>query len=129
MVNNHSSPINQTNELNEFDESVLVESNMAHQVSAVVMNIISLIIIHKIDKICENCGDNQITKRLVDIYFNLLQTNQSETIKLKVFASIRLLINKASMIFLEGSSALCSYLCLEVTSTQTLHYSNSDFIF
>lgn len=62
----------------------------------------------------ENNGDNQISRGMMEIYFYLLQSNQSEQVKLKVFASLRLLVNKLSSIFLDGHSSLCANLCLEV---------------
>ena len=66
------------------------------------------------DKLIENCGDNQITKKVMDIYFYLLQSNQSEHVKLKVFSSLRILVNKLSTIFMDGHSSLCANLCLVV---------------
>lgn len=92
----------------------LLESNMCHQVSLVVMNILSLVLIHQKDKLTENHGDNPVTKRLIEIYFYLLQSNQSEQIKLKTFLALRLLINKMPTIFLDGNSTLCASLCLRV---------------
>ena len=78
------------------------------------MNILSLILIHQKEKLCENNGDNLITKRLVDIYFYLIETNQSTEIKLKTFASLRLIIKKIPGIFLSGNSSLCGNLCLKL---------------
>ena len=57
---------------------------------------------------------NSITRRLFDIYFYLLQTDQSEKIKIKVFASFRILINRVPNVFLDGQSNTCSNLCYEV---------------
>lgn len=78
------------------------------------MNILSLILIHHKEKLCENHGDNSITKRLIDIYFYTLESNQSIEIKLRTFASLRVIINKASRIFLSGNSVLCANLCLKL---------------
>ncbi len=88
------------------------------------MKILSLILIHQKEKLCENHGDNPVTKRLIEIYFYLLQSNQSETIKLNTFASLRLLINKAPTIFLDGNSILCSNLCLKVCLNKYLKLEN-----
>jgi len=99
---------------NNFKHLVLLESNMSHQVSLVVMNILSLVLIHQKEKLIENHGDNPIAKRLIEIYFYLLQSNQSEQIKLKTFLALRLLINKMPTIFLDGNSTLCASLCLRV---------------
>lgn len=101
-------------DLKQLNRTIVVESNLCHQVSVVILNITSLILVHYKDKLCENHGDNILTKRLMDIYFYMLQTNQSQVVKLKVFASLRLLINKASTIFLDGHSNICASLCLEV---------------
>ena len=78
------------------------------------MNILSLILIHQKEKLCENHGDNPVTKRLIEIYFYLLHSHQSKTIKLKTFASLRLVIKKAVSIFLEGNSTLCASFCLKL---------------
>jgi hypothetical protein len=99
---------------NNLKHLFLLESNMCHQVSLVVMNILSLVLIHQKDKLTENHGDNPVTKRLIEIYFYLLQSNQSEQIKLKTFLALRLLINKMPTIFLDGNSTLCASLCLRV---------------
>lgn len=99
---------------NQIEQSILYEANLCHQVSLIVLNILSLIQIHQKEKLSENHGDNAITRRLVEIYFFLLQSNQSELIKLKTFASIRLLINKIPSIFLDGKPNLCADLCLKV---------------
>ena len=101
-------------DLSPLDQQVIVESNLSHQIGLVVMNILSLIVMHQKEKLCENHGENQITKKLIEIYFYLLQSNQSEAIKLKVLASLRILINKTPSIFLDGPSNLCCNLCLEV---------------
>ena len=92
-------------------QSILFESNLCHQVSLVVMNILSLILKHQKDKLCENHDDNAVTKRLVEICFYLLQSNQSKVIKLKTFASLRLLINKTATIFLDGNLCLKLFKC------------------
>ena len=97
----------------QLNRAVVIESNLCHQVALIVMNILSLILIHHKDKLVENNGDNSITKRLMDIYFYLLQSNQSEMVKLKVFASLRVLVNRFPAIFFEGHSSLCASLCLE----------------
>ena len=99
---------------NNLKHLFLLESNMCHQVSLVVMNILSLVLIHQKEKLTENHGDNPVTKRLIEIYFYLLQSNQSEQIKLKTFLALRLLINKMPTIFLDGNSTLCASLCLRV---------------
>lgn len=98
----------------QLDQSILIESNLCHQISLIVLNILSLIQIHQKEKLSENYGDNAITRRLVEIYFYLLQSNQSELVKLKAFASIRLLINKIPAIFLDGKPNLCADLCLKL---------------
>lgn len=97
----------------QLNRAVVIESNLCHQVALIVMNILSLILIHHKDKLVDNNGDNSITKRLMDIYFYLLQSNQSEMVKLKVFASLRVLVNRFPAIFFEGHSSLCASLCLE----------------
>ena len=96
---------------NSSTQSILFESNLCHQVSLVVMNILSLILKHQKDKLCENHDDNAVTKRLVEICFYLLQSNQSKVIKLKTFASLRLLINKTATIFLDGNLCLILFKC------------------
>ncbi len=103
-----------TSEQPQLDTLIMYESNLCFQVSGVILNILSLILIHYKDKLCENHGDNQIAKKIIDIYFYLLESNQSEQIKLKVFIALRMLINKTATIFLDGPTYLCSNLCLEL---------------
>lgn len=92
-------------------QQILIESNLCHQVGLVVLNTLTVILVHEKEKLCENHGDNPITKRLIDIYFYLLESNQSKELKLITFASLRFIINKASSIFLVGNSSLCANLC------------------
>lgn len=98
----------------ESGESVLVESNLCHQVSSTVVSILSLVLVHQKEKICENNGENAVTHRLVELYFQLLQSNQSKSIRLKVLASLRHLINASCCIFINGQSVICSSLCIEL---------------
>ena len=107
-------PLNQSL-INDTEQSAVIESNLCHQISLIVMRILSLILIHHKEKLSENHGDNQLVKQLTHIYFYLLESNQSEIIKLKTFSSLRLLINKTPLIFLDGhNSTLCGQLCLEL---------------
>jgi hypothetical protein len=103
-----------TNEPANLSTAVLIESNLCHQSSLIVINILSLVLIHQKEKLCENNGNNVVMHRLIEIYFHMLQSYQSELIKLRVLASLRHLVNKSSSIFLSGHSILCSSLCLEM---------------
>ena len=62
---------------------MLAEANMCHVVAwSMVVDIVSLVLIHEKEKLCECGGDNAITRTLFDILFYLLQSDQSEEIKL-----------------------------------------------
>ena len=98
----------------DLARSVFIESSLCHETSSIVISILSLVLIHQKEKLCESHGDNQIMHRLIEIYFYMLQSNQSEAIKLRVLASFRHLVNKSSGIFMSGHSILCSSLCLEM---------------
>ncbi len=97
-----------------LNKEILIESNLCHQVSLIVLNTLSLILIHQQEKLCQNHGDNPIVKQLVDIYFYLLESNQSLSIKLKTFAALRIIIKQVPCIFLEGNSSTCANVCLKL---------------
>lgn len=124
----HSTVINSGSRLaDEIDSkkvnrSVLIESNLCHQVSATVLRILSLVLIHQKDKLQENFGDNFICKKVLDMYFYMLQSNQSEPVKLRVFAALRHLITKLPSLFFDGQSSQCFSVCME-----TLKCFNSRF--
>ncbi|CAF0807517.1 unnamed protein product, partial [Brachionus calyciflorus] len=110
------------NDQKKIDRAILIESNLCHQVGITILNILSLILIHQKEKLCENNGDNQMCKKVLDLYFYLLQSNQSVSIKLRVFSSLRHLVNKTPQIFFDGQSIQCFKVCLE-----TLKCFNSKF--
>ncbi|RNA17370.1 dedicator of cytokinesis, partial [Brachionus plicatilis] len=106
----------------KINRSILIESNLCHQVSATVLNILSFVLIHQKDKLQENNGDNSICKKVLDMYFYMLQSNQSELVKLRVFAALRHLIIKLPSVFFDGQATQCFSICME-----TLKCFNSKF--
>ena len=103
---------------------------MCHVVASMVVDIVSLVLIHEKEKLCECGGDNAITRTLFDILFYLLQSDQSEEIKLRALAALRTIINKYMHVFLSASSTLFySSLCLEVTYILYIHINQNAVIF
>jgi hypothetical protein len=113
---NSKSPPPPPPSLNHQNDTILIESHLCEQVGIVILNILSLILIHQKERLLlssdnNNNNNNLITKKLIDIYFYILESNQSEMIKIKVLESLRLLINKTPQLFLQGDSTLCFNLC------------------
>lgn len=91
----------------------LIEANLCFDVSQVVLNTLSIFLVNFKDKFSSL---NSSKQKLFDILFYLLKSDQSEEIKLKVFASVRWLIHYKSDVIYDGSHStwICSNLCYEL---------------
>uniref|UniRef100_T1J4R8 Dedicator of cytokinesis protein 9 n=1 Tax=Strigamia maritima TaxID=126957 RepID=T1J4R8_STRMM len=93
---------------------VLLEANMASEVSLICLDVLGLYCTHFKEQLLFNNGDNQLMRKIFDIYLSFLQVGQSEKLQRHIFAALRSFLIKFPMVLFRGNALLCGKLCYEL---------------
>ncbi|XP_018332779.1 dedicator of cytokinesis protein 9 [Agrilus planipennis] len=110
---NRENLVNSENE-NYKREQAIMEQNMTNEVGLIVLDNLGLYCMHFRTSILTNEGDNNVMKKIFDIYLAFMQIGQSESVFKHVFASLRAFINNYSIVLFKGSALMCGKLCYEL---------------
>ncbi|XP_050306735.1 dedicator of cytokinesis protein 9 isoform X2 [Anthonomus grandis grandis] len=110
---NRENLANSDNEVHKKQQAVL-EQHLAAEIGLITLDCIGLFSMRFRKKLLAGGSDNDVMKKIVDIFLTLIQLGQSESLLKHVFASLRAFINNFSAVFFQGNAILCGKLCYEL---------------
>ncbi|ERL87077.1 hypothetical protein D910_04478 [Dendroctonus ponderosae] len=110
---NRENLVNNDNEVHKKQQAMF-EQHLASEVGLITVDCIGLYSIHFKKKLMAGGSDNEVMKKLFDLFLTLIQIGQSENLFKHVFAALRAFINNYSSLFFQGNAVLCGKLCYEL---------------
>ncbi|XP_074040157.1 dedicator of cytokinesis protein Ziz isoform X3 [Leptinotarsa decemlineata] len=95
-------------------QQAILEQHLATEIGLITLDCMGLYCMHFKKNLMSTDGDNDIMKKLFDIYLTFIQIGQSENLFKHVFAALRSFINNFSLILFQGNAVLCGRLCYEL---------------
>ncbi|KAK9870395.1 hypothetical protein WA026_007964 [Henosepilachna vigintioctopunctata] len=92
----------------------ILEQHLCAEVGMITLDCMGLYSINFKKNLMHSNGDNDIMKKIFDIYLTFLQLGQSENLFKHVFAALRAFINNYSVVIFQGNATLCGRLCYEL---------------
>ncbi|KAG5877388.1 hypothetical protein JTB14_027999 [Gonioctena quinquepunctata] len=105
--------IGSENEVHKKQQAIL-EQHFATEIGLITLDCMGLYCMHFRKNLMSMEGENEVMKKLFDIYLTFIQIGQSETLFKHVFAALRSFINNFSLILFQGNAVLCGRLCYEL---------------
>lgn len=105
--------VNSENEVHKKQQAIL-EQNLASEVGMITLDCMGLYCMNFRKTLMNSDGENEVMKKIFDIYLSFIQIGQSESLFKHVFAALRAFINNYSMILFKGNAVLCGRLCYEL---------------
>ncbi|KAL3282071.1 hypothetical protein HHI36_005270 [Cryptolaemus montrouzieri] len=111
--------VNRENLMNAEDEvqkkqQAILEQHLATEVGMITLDCMGLYSMNFRKSLMHMNGDNEIMRKIFDIYLTFLQLGQSENLFKHVFAALRAFINNYSTVLFQGNATLCGRLCYEL---------------
>ncbi|KAJ8951805.1 hypothetical protein NQ318_019778 [Aromia moschata] len=110
---NRESLLSSENEVHKKQQAVL-EQHLASEVGLIALDCMGLYCMHFRKNLLGADGDNEIMKKISDIYLTFIQIGQSERLFKHVFAALRAFVNNYSSVLFQGNAVLCGRLCYEL---------------
>ncbi|KAJ8916213.1 hypothetical protein NQ315_016352 [Exocentrus adspersus] len=101
------------NEVHKKQQAVL-EQHLALEVGMITLDCMGLYCMHFRKNLLSADGENEVMKKIFDIYLSFIQIGQSERLFKHVFAALRAFINNYSSVLFQGNAVLCGRLCYEL---------------
>lgn len=83
-------------------QQAIFEQHLASEVGLIAVDCIGLYSIHFKKKLMAGGSDNEVMKKLFDLFLTLIQIGQSENLFKHLFAALRAFINNYSSLFFQG---------------------------
>nr|CAH7754240.1 unnamed protein product [Callosobruchus chinensis] len=101
------------NEVHKKQQAIL-EQHLAKEVGLITLDCMGLYCMHFRKNLLNSDGENDIMKKMFDLYLTFIQIGQSENLFKHVFAALRAFINNYSVVLFQGNAVLCGRLCYEL---------------
>ncbi|CAH0557569.1 unnamed protein product [Brassicogethes aeneus] len=101
------------NEVEKRQQAIL-EQNLAAEVGMITLDCMGLYCMNFRKTLMNSDGENEVMKKIFDIYLSFIQIGQSESLFKHVFAALRAFINNFSLVLFQGNAVLCGRLCYEL---------------
>lgn len=89
------------NEVHRQQQAIL-EQHLASEIGLITLDCMGLYSMHFRKKLLNTDPENEVLKKMFDIYLSFIQIGQSETLLRHVFASLRAFINNYSVMLFQG---------------------------
>ncbi|XP_056646243.1 dedicator of cytokinesis protein 9 isoform X1 [Diorhabda sublineata] len=106
--------VDSENEILRRQQQAILEQYLATEIGLITLDCMGLYCMHFKKKLLKSDVDNEVLKKIIDIYLSFIQIGQSENLLKHVFAALRAFINNYSVILFQGNAILCGKLCYEL---------------
>jgi hypothetical protein len=112
-IPNRENLVSAENEVQKKQQAVL-EQHLATEAGLITLDAMGLYCMNFRKNLLIAEGDNEVMKKIFDIYLTFMQIGQSEALFKHVFAALRAFINNYSSVLFQGNAVLCGRLCYEL---------------
>ncbi|EFA03420.2 Dedicator of cytokinesis protein 11-like Protein [Tribolium castaneum] len=110
---NRENLVSAENEVLKKQQAVL-EQHLATEVGMITLDAMGLYCMNFRKNLLVGDGENDVMRKIFDIYLSFMQIGQSEALFKHVFAALRAFINNYSAVLFQGNAVLCGRLCYEL---------------
>lgn len=89
------------NEVHKKQQAIL-EQHLASEIGLITLDCMGLYCMHFRKNLLSADGENEVMKKIFDIYLSFIQIGQSEKLFKHVFAALRAFINNYSSVLFQG---------------------------
>ncbi|XP_028129258.2 dedicator of cytokinesis protein 9 [Diabrotica virgifera virgifera] len=94
-------------------QQAILEQHLSGEIGMITLDCMGLYCMHFRKKLLADC-ENEVLKKIFNIYLTFIQIGQSESLLKHVFAALRAFINNFSFVLFQGNAVLCGRLCYEL---------------
>lgn len=85
-------------------QQAILEQHLATEIGLIVLDCMGLYCLHFRKNLLSAEGENEVMKKIFDLYLSFIQIGQSENLFKHVFAALRAFINNYSTVLFQGKN-------------------------